>query len=174
MLDPHPPPTEVAWTPTGHPVRWFVAACAAIAVLATGVWWAGLVAPRLSTGDGMAGHYDADTGRRTVTVRLRNDSPVPVRIVTLTVTGAPDGDFTAEATVPDTDRQTFGEAGSAAVAAPFTLGGEEAAEVELTYRDVPCPTRAERRGLRVRSRTLTGLTQSADLVRWNPPPGVVC
>src|SRR5829696_8823492 len=114
MLDAARPASapEVTWQPRGHPVLWFLAACTAITVAAIAVWWAGLAAPRLATGPGLARHVDVAAGRATVSVRLRNDGPLAVRVTDLSLTGVRDDVLDVRLLLPDPDPDTFGEPGA--------------------------------------------------------------
>jgi hypothetical protein len=157
MLDPHPPAAEEAWHPTGRPVRWFVATCVTVALVATAVWWAGLVEPRLVTGSGLATQVDTRTGDGLVHMRLRNDGPLSVRItgVSLPAAGADRGDV--RFLLPDPDPHTFGEPGAQPFT-PFTLAAGQAAELQLAVKSDPCPNAR----LRVRARSPLGLSRTQE------------
>jgi hypothetical protein len=78
-LETHVPTSIPAGRPA-RPVRRFVAAQVLLAVLFGTLWWSGLVAPRLGFVNGSGGVYHSDTGRTTVVLDLRNNSPWAVEI----------------------------------------------------------------------------------------------
>jgi hypothetical protein len=158
MLETSSEAPEATWHPTGHPVRWFVAACAAVAVAATAVWWAGLLAPRLATGPRLARHVDVAAGRAEVFVRLRNDGPLAVRITGVSLTGVPDEALDVRVVLPDRDPDTFGEPGAAALRT-FTLEGGDGAELQLAFLQDECPPGR----LHIRARSALGIARSEEL-----------
>jgi hypothetical protein len=158
MLDAAAPAPPVIWRPTGHPVRWFVAACIAVGLAATAVGWAGLAAPRLATGPGLSRKVDVAAGRAQVFVRLRNDGPLAVRITGVSLTGVRDEVLEVRLLQPDPDPDTYGEPGARELTS-VTLGGHEAAEVQLAFPQDECPPGH----LRVRSRTATGIPRTVSL-----------
>jgi hypothetical protein len=158
MLETSSPAPEATWRPTGHPVRWFVAACTALAVLATAVWWAGLLAPRLATGPDLGRKIDVAAGRAAVFVRLRNDGPLAVRVTGLSLTGVRDEVLDVRVLLPDPEPDTFGEPGAQGSSA-FTLEGGQAAEVQLTFPQDECPPGR----LLVHARSAIGVARSDEL-----------
>lgn len=62
-----------------RPVRRFVAALIAAAVVLLSIWWTGLLAPRLSS-DASSGQFDLVTRTGVLELDVRNESPTPVRI----------------------------------------------------------------------------------------------
>ena len=158
MLDHRPPAAAVTWHPTGHPVRWFVAACTALAVAATAVWWAGLVAPRLATGPDLARKVDVAAGRAEVFVRLRNDGPLAVRVTGLSLTGVRDELLDVRVLLPDPDPASFGEPGARDFTT-FTLEAGQAVEAQFAFPQDECPPGR----LLVHARSAIGIPRSDEL-----------
>lgn len=63
-----------------RPVRRFVVAQLVLALIFGALWWSGLVAPRMSLGNSSSGSYNFGTGRTTVDLTLRNESPWAVEV----------------------------------------------------------------------------------------------
>lgn len=107
--------TATVFVPTGNPVSRFVAALAAVGVAASALWFSGLAAPRLAVVSAATATAAVDAApRRVLTLRLRNEGPLPVEVRGFR---ARDG------------RVSIGSARSGAV----RLGGGEAATFEVDH-----------------------------------------
>lgn len=70
----------VTWSPSGNPVRNFILAGVALAVLGVGLGGTGATRPRVQTSTGQ-GEFNMLTKRFAYTVEVRNDAPLPLRVV---------------------------------------------------------------------------------------------
>lgn len=71
MTHPAAPASATSFVPTGNPVRRFVAGVAAVAAVFIGLWWTGLVAPRVAVA--VDERFDAGTNQGEAIVTARNE-----------------------------------------------------------------------------------------------------
>lgn len=140
------------------PVQRFVAALTAVVGMLLLIWWAGLLAPRLSA-DVSSGRFDSTTRSGSVEIDLRNEGPLPVRIQQVEFNS---GIEVRRATIRDTSLDHRPE-----------ISGNSTATLSVDYGADHCVTdaRAGVLELRLQVRTTAGVVRNEQLYAPLPTSG---